>query len=262
MNEKPILFQGDMIRAILEGQKTATRRIVKPTVKGCTVGVYTQDGKVSSVVNVQEDGDPWTDIKCPYGQVGNRLWVRETFKVGAWRDQGQLRIAFDYRASPELVNTPWCYPPSSEQYTNQILKAVHELDKKGIEPVGGGPDRIYKWEAGKSPLNWKPSIFMPRWASRITLEITEIKVERLQDMDNDNAINEGINKYWVNYEDGGGYWNVPACWKNPDGKIIKQIQTEDIIEAFANLWDSINKKRGYSWESNPWVWVINFRVVK
>ena len=247
MKEKPILFQGDMIRAILEGRKTETRQIIKKQpMKG---------QKINTTLREMN--------KCPYGQVGDRLWVRETFKVGAWRDQGQLRIAFDYRASPELVNTPWCYPSSSKEYTNQILKAVLELDKKGIETVDGGPDRIYKWEAGKSPLNWKPSIFMPRWASRINLEITEIKVERVQDIGQRDVLNEGMT---LLTKDNGrtykfGMADSDGLPGNDDYGWQWQEWEVDHKKAFFKLWDSINKKRGYSWDSNPWVWVIKFRRI-
>ncbi len=245
MKEYPILFKGDMVRAILEGRKTETRRIVKPTVKGCTVGVYTTAGKVmlNDVVNVQEDGDPWTGIKCPYGQVGDRLWVRET-----WADtSGENGPMISYRAKGGcdrfLVNES--YPVDYSLYPKcNFTMWCTDL------------------RSGAKGHNWRPSIFMPRWASRITLEIIEISVERVQDMDNDNAISEGINEYWIDYDDGGGYWNVPALWTNPDGKIIKKIQTEDPIEAFSNLWDSINKKRGFGWDSNPWVWVVKFKRVE
>ena len=205
MNEKPILFQYDMIRAILKGRKTVTRRIIKPTVKGCTIGVYTQDGKVSSVVNVQEDGDPWTDIKCPYGQVGDRLWVRETF--------------FTFPSNDHLK-------PSEIPHT----ESIESMHKNDIDYLASP---IEYYNRGRI----RQSIFMPRWASRITLGITEIKIERVQDIEIRGIQNEGI--------------RVP----------ILVDSTEPLVNAYITLWDSINKKRGFGWDSNPWVWVIKFKRI-
>ena len=167
MKERPIIFKGEMVKAILDGRKTQTRRVVK-NVEDLTV--FFRDDKF---------GCPF---KCPYGKPGDRLWVRET-----WAD----------------VNT-------SE-----------------------GPAICYRAD-GDVQIIWRSSIYMPRWASRITLKILDIRVERLQDISEKDAIAEGIQ---------------PSDYAKPKA-------------AFMRLWDSINaKKPGKSWKDNPWVWVIEFSRV-
>lgn len=162
MKEKPILFSGDMVRAILSGKKTQTRRTVKDSIHGMCETLL-PDSMILPL--------------CPYGKVGDQLWVRETF--------GKLYELFVYRSD---------YPPG------------------GKPPVKG-------WK-------WKPSIFMPRAASRIQLEITNIRIERLHDITNEDAMAEGVS----------------GC-----------------IE-FSALWKSINGPASYY--DNPWVWVINFKIYK
>lgn len=202
MNERPIIMGAESVRAILEGRKTQTRRVIKPSVNGCTVGVYTAYNPpiVTDVVNVDKDGDPYEDIFCPYGKVGDRLWVRETFKI----------------AEGVTIN--------------------------GIAPV------IYKADCSGFALanidNWKSPLFMPRWASRITLEITDIRVERVQDISICEAIDEGIPSQGVEFDPKHGSRFV------------------DVVPEYKRLWDSLNAKRGYPWEKNPWVWVISFKVVQ
>jgi hypothetical protein len=140
--------------------------------------------------------------KCPYGQVGDRLWVRETFCVLAGDEGLDYTV---YKAEPE-----------HEKYMADLIKDGHKV-------------------------KWHPSIFMPRWASRITLEITGIRVQRIQEISEADAITEGalleITKYGLTME----YQNH--------------------IEPFCELWDDINFKRGYSWESNPWVWALEFKRI-
>jgi hypothetical protein len=171
-NEKPILFSAPMVRAILEGRKTMTRRVVKPQPE-----------------SDQDDGHAGLIQDCPYGQPGDRLWVRETFSTDGCA----------------------CYEPCfcpSVWYKADDLSEDKELQPK-----------------------WCPSIFMPRWASRIILEVTGVRVERLQEITNAGALAEGI-------EPSG----VPRTY----------------VGDFAALWDSLNAKRGYGWDTNPWVWVIGF----
>ncbi len=224
MKESPVLFNSDMVRAILEGQKTETRRVIKPQPYIDQECGSLPPGKYwfwRTKTNVW-GGFEWTEnqleneiseyIKCPYGQIRDRLWVKETICI-----------------YPDGNGNPVC-----------VYKAT---DKK--------PDTDL----------WTPSIYMPRTASRITLEITEIKVGRVQEIDNDGATEEGISQYFVDCNE-DGYWDVPAHWKNPDGKIIKRVQADSPVEAFCNLWDSIYKKRGFSWESNPWVWCIKFKRIE
>ena len=181
MKEHPIIFSTDMVRAILDGKKTMTRRVIK---------------NPERYEHIRE-----CDFCCPYGQVGDRLWVRETLVITGGR--GSEYVA--YKADG------------------------YELDK------------------GIFPEKWRPSIFMPRWASRITLEITEVRVERVQEITEEDAIKEGICVV-DNTEDG--------IYSSPNYPDIHR-------DIFMYLWDSLNTKRGYGWEVNPWVWVIEFkRVIK
>jgi len=200
MNEKPILFSGPMVRAILEGRKTQTRRIVKPQPFDGVVYCNAAPGWAQPYV---DDGGMYgPPIECPYGEPGARLWVRET-----WRDQPG---AIEYRA-----------------------------DTCNDGPADGSAD-------AESP-KWRPSIFMPRAASRITLEITAIRVERLQDITEEDAEAEGIEREFrtvVMRPDGGPDYHIPLSYRG----------------GIANKWDEINGKRA-SWDSNPWVWVVEFNLV-
>lgn len=201
IKEKPILFSGPMIRAILDGRKTQTRRVIKPSIKGCTVGAYTNGQKRVEPVNVQEDGDPWTDIKCPYGLIGDGLWVRETFNSG------------------------WC--------DHTIYKA----------DGGSAKDAGYS----KEP-KWTPSIHMKRIYSRINLEITDIRVEQLQDITEEDAKAEGM--------------EAVKAGQGEDSEPIKTYRT-----GFVYVWNSINGEPradglDISWKANPWVWVVTFKKEK
>jgi hypothetical protein len=200
MTERPILFSGDMVRAILNGSKTQMRRVVKPQPLG---GVRHSPFFPSGLEDVHG-----REIKSKYGIPGDRLWVRETFYVQAmlWAD--------DHGPQP-------------------------------VHYVASTPDRrqVEDYVA-------KPSIHMPRWASRITLEITGVRIERVQQISEDDAKKEGA--IWfdgrpVNHH---GWRHTSTCCLHPSARA-----------SFAFLWDSINAKRGYGWEVNQWVWVIDFARV-
>jgi hypothetical protein len=216
MKERPIIFNSEMVRAILKGEKTQTRRVMKSpppedmSVDSIQVGWYypiaiDKDGNEEPgelVFGAYDEDGEW-GAKCPYGAWGDELWVRETwFTCNKYDDVAPSKI-MDIADNPPHV---W-YPAS------------HWLD--------GSTDEQWKKEMqGKR----RPSIFMPRWASRIQLRIVKVWVERVQDIADPQA--EGV-----------GYW---GC---------------DTIEVFEDLWDSINAKRGFSFASNPWVWAVEFEVV-
>lgn len=211
MKERPILFSGPMVRAILEGRKTQTRRVIKPQ----PFDFYDRDG----IVMDRYKGE----IHCPYGTLGDRLWVRETF---------QLPICFEEMSPSEVgkkcvdsgYRSPWAPIKYGADGDDKFLEMIHDF--------GGA------W--GKNRV----SIHMPRWASRITLEITGVKVERLNEISEQDAIAEGIipiGKSWFNY-----YENADEPFCGEDAPIV----------SYQSLWESING-RG-SWASNPWVWVIEF----
>ncbi len=183
VKERPILFSEPMVRAILAGQKTQTRRVVDLS-KGWDVGPN-YAGECWPVRKVKNE---LVRMRCPYGQVGERLWVRET----------------------------------------------HYVERAGYQD---GSDRfiLYKATDDHAPVSkWTPSIHMPRWASRINLEIVGVDVERLKDIKDLDAIAEGVR-----------FAGVPASLTDRG--------------AFAKLWESINGPG--SWDTNPWVWVVVFKKV-
>jgi hypothetical protein len=199
MKERPILFSAPMVRAILEGQKTQTRRIVKQRIIPVVDECFRVNGKWCNKTFDYDLG-----ALCPYGQPEDRLWVRETFGFG-----------FNGAGSDCVV-----YSADNKSY-----HADYAAKKTSAEST---------FPAGVKKL--KPSIFMPRWASRITLEIVSIRVERLQDIDDSAAGKEGVEFF---------KYTGPYC---DSGKLI-----------FKQLWESINGSG--SWAINPWVWVIEFRRV-
>jgi len=209
MIEKPILFNTEMVKAILAGKKTQTRRVVKPQPKweesptfidGFWCGRYTCFPGNPDEPNVVL----FDTMKSKYN-VGDRLWVRETFSYCIGSE------SFVYRADDHRAN----------------------------DPVVSGT------------IKWKPSIFMPRKVSRINLRITDVRIERLQRLTYENAIAEGI--LHRTGEIFGIDWYA--------GYIGAEWRTDPII-AFRDLWDSINGKRGYGWNKNPWVWVVEFEAVE
>lgn len=263
--DRPILFSAPMVRALLEGRKTQTRRIL-----GNLDVFRLPDGSEAPVSCLQVDGEalPRVSIgrvltgKKLKAAVGDRLWVREAWKPGAWRDDG--RIAIDYRASPEMTNTPWCSLPNTIDWPNLHRLWTDELLAGGFRPNSNG---FHHWEAGQSPLKWRPSIFMPRWASRITLEVADVRVQRLQDISEADAIAEGIYCSTLGAErdmldDADGWAEMPD-----DTPIYFPSDDEDdhlytsSQMAFHELWDRINDDRGYGSRKNPWVSAYTFHVI-
>lgn len=204
MKERPILFSGEMVRAILDGRKTQTRRLIRLP-PGYEHGeVYGYEGSHNGRHFLACDPGPSRAIPCPYGAPGDRLWVRET-----WRD-GQYAIGREW-----------------------------DFDDR----VGYRASFV-----GDPALKWKPSIHMPRWASRLTLEVVSVRVERLQDISEADALAEGI-------QDGGCNNCGESSHPNPCGCADPEPL---YVDAFAWLWNSINGKR-MPWVLNPWVWVVTFK---
>ena len=206
----PILFKGRLVREILAGNKTQTRRIMRKQ------PVMRHEGK--SIIDVESVGydSKFEDatgrqFKSPYGAVGHKLWVRENFCV------------------PALSGAPYGHAA----YNMDYLYAADD----GREFHFG----MRNWFQHNNEFNWKPSIHMPRDASRISLLVRRVGCERLQDIDNDDALAEGV-----------------SC----DGEKYRSP-----VDAFAELWDSVNKGRtdgddnGVGWIDNPWVWVVEFEVI-
>ncbi len=195
--EKPILFSGPMVRAILEGRKTQTRRAVPSS------RVYEMNACIRHY---------------PYGRAGDRLWVRET-----WAETTNVERLSNWPDRPHI--------PGERSDDGYLFDAViWRADGEWAWCDGDG------FDTEKSYL--KPSIHMPRTACRLLLDVKAIRVERLQDISENDAIAEGV--------DAISLADVPrqATWgPRPD---------------FAQLWDSINEKRGFGWATNPWVWIIEF----
>jgi hypothetical protein len=195
MKERPILFSGPMVRAILEGRKTQTRRVVKRQGDMEFDPADPHFGPYWLSYATEADGED-AKVRCPYGVPGDRLWVRETFAENAGTAGGIV-----YRAD-----------------VGDSCHGVARLDLKCQE-----------WTHHVD--RWRPSIFMPRRFSRILLEITGVRVERLQDISDDDCRAEGYDRSHA----------FPREW-------------------FARLWASINGPG--SWAANPWVWVVSFRRVE
>lgn len=207
MKERPILFSGPMVRAILDGRKTVTRRVVKPQPQ--RVGTYTRDGQEVDWVELDEDGDPVdSELRCPYGMPGDRLWVRETWGV----DHLSMAAGIP-KATPEWLPDEGVLYRADGDCCEQI-------------PECQCADTTF-------PL-WRPSIHMPRWASRILLEVVSVRVERLQEITVEDAAREGVS-----------------------------LRSEcSVGDNFRALWDEINAGRGFAWASNPWVWRVEFRRIE
>lgn len=231
MKERPILFSGPMVRAILEGRKSQTRRAIKAPAAIASIRHWL------GTEWYRYDGDGRRDIaiNCPYGQPGDRLWVRETFYCDhifypdgtpdsvMWREIDGQRVPI----------------PLEEKRAEMLENMYYRAD--------GEPE----FEQQEGPIPWRPSIHMPRWASRILREVTGVRVERLQDISERDVEAEGWNVSDPGHGNGGAVWSYP-------GRTDKTFQSAR--EAFAFGWGSINGHD--SWDANPWVWVIEFRLVE
>jgi hypothetical protein len=208
--ERPILFSAPMVRAILDGKKTQTRRALRIQ----PIDVLPVNGNKAGIEWVglmQREPEPKGLVfNCKFGKPGDRLWVRETFAIVP-------RTA--YRCSEGVQQT--------------------------LRPDDDHDAAIYRsgWERSKSGFVWRPSIFMPRWASRITLEIVSVRVERLQNISQADAIAEGS----------------PPSHPSID-RISREYGHPDFTRSwYAQLWEQINGAG--SWEKNPFVWVVEFKIV-
>jgi hypothetical protein len=217
--ERPILFSGPMVRAILAGEKTQTRRVVRPQPENNHCATHYEYGGDFKPRVIFMGGGEREVVNCPYGQPGGRLWVRETCRFYFDGDDYQIQ----YRADDALGR--FIPEPEEGEAHEQAMRWIERAQWGECEP--GGTEAV---------TAWRPSIHVPRWASRITLEVTEVRVERLQEMDKRDEHGQSIGR------DG---WHEGFRCPNP-------------MAAFIQGWDELNGKRGYSWESNPWVWVVEF----
>lgn len=221
--ERPIIFNGAMVRAILDDRKTQTRRLVTLR-EFCRSPLSGYDWHFRDRCGCWNDvSTEWLLLRCPYGKVGDKLWVRETFCV---EDDGKI---------------------------------VYRADGAGISSLS------------YLAKTWRPSIHMPRWASRITLQITGIRVERVQDINQHDALCEGVPRsedfpiepfstYWCPICSGAGTVGGVARsrgdqfgWTDMD---CDECNTPQKI--FRNMWNYLYAEKRQGWYENPWVWVISF----
>lgn len=218
MKERPILFSAPMVRAILSGQKTLTRRAYKVGNGGVWPNLNDRPGMQQATRN------------CPYGQPRDRLWVRETWGVVShtWDKDGNMVSWPPDRSATAIREMPF----GGGYYNGHVIYAADGPHEWAGDDDGSGEPRSA----------WHPSIHMPRAASRITLEVTGVRVERLQDISEADAIAEGIEKHTT------GLW-LP-CREEGKANIDPRL-------AYRDLWESINGPG--SWDKNPWVWAIAFQ---
>jgi hypothetical protein len=230
MKERPIIMGAESVRAILEGRKTQTRRVVNPqpsVTYHWSGDAYEEGGMLKAILPAKPSIHFNYMPKCSYGSIGDRLWVRETAII-----------------SPKNFDDKrFCNSTDNEGDARIVQYLATSPCTDGAKFYGLKP---------KSPL------FMPRWASRITLEITDIRVEMVQDITEEGAIAEGVEfgscweeQFGEGYCTGEGWMD----YKNAD------YGCSTPKESYKTLWNSLNAKRGYSWEKNPWVWAITFKVV-
>lgn len=242
VQERPILFKGEMVRAILEGRKTQTRRVVKPQPD--------KDGGWKGCTSI---GDHNIDEFCPYGQLGDRLWVRETWRIVGWWEGEPYWIEYKDGTRKEEPGDSLDY--DEDKYAELSMQCDNDCMDAGLKTDEDGAYHIP--EEQEVPTRWRPSIFMPRWASRLTLEITGLRVERLQEISDADVAAEGVSV--VFHEPGKFGIENPCATGNvelPNGHHVYSTARG----CFAALWDSINGKK-HPWESNPWVWVISFNKI-
>lgn len=192
MKERPILFSSSMVRAILDGSKTQTRRVVKQD----------REGLLDCEPHPAWDAF-WQCVACPYGKPGDRLWVRETFAI---------------------------VPRTAYARSDGVQQTLRPDDDHDAAIYRAG------WDRSNGGFRWRPSIHMPRWASRILLEIADVRVERLQDISEADAKAEGAHNHKYN--------GLDLAY----------------ARAYSDLWESINGPD--SWAANPWVWVVEFRRIE
>lgn len=246
--ERPIIFSGEMVRAILDGKKTMTRRVVND--------FYVHDLEIASgfvegstkksnigkfcFANQYPNSGALRDaeyVKCSYGKVGDRLWVRETWIQG-----------YD----DPLIE--------SEGDDKNAVSIIYKADGKE-EYRSCSAETAENWgdfSADNEMVGFKSPIHMPRWASRILLEITDIRVERLQDISEVDAVKEGVKSWQVNCSHNG----LKTVYKDYSDIHNDVITYNNPIASFKTLWDTLNAKKDYPFSRNPWVWVVEFKVVE
>lgn len=249
MTERPIIFNDEMVQALLDGRKTQTRRVIKiPTssMLGCKGLDYMLVDDHSPMTGEAgwfgwvkgESIEPYR-LNCPHGVPGDRLWVREVFCMEhSLEGLGEIKPHTDGRPHLEVdggfeFGSHWEQP-----------------HYRATDPT---PDLCYEDQEEEGPhCRWSSPFYLPRWASRILLEVTGVRVERVRDISEEDAEAEG-----------GGQTMEEGFQEAMQGNPYEPTPVDTGRGKFAKLWDSIAKDRpGRTWAENPWVWVITFKVIK
>jgi hypothetical protein len=223
MSERPILFSSAMVRALLAGRKTQTRRLIKPQPTSQTVSWGCIGGQGFGFIFCDKV------VRCPHGARGDRLWVKETWSSD-YKDH--------YPCDPV-----WYAADDDRKHDIEVRDGVRGIESDAKDPITGKHVFV--------PFKWRPSIFMPRERSRITLKITEVRVERLKQISAYDCIAEGIEPIAPQPVPGITLFRDYGDPKDAGGRAAR--------ESYHSLWESINGAG--SWETNPWVWVISFAKI-
>lgn len=247
-NEHPVVFTTAEVKATLDGLKTQ-HRVPCLTQEQAQAGFnfdFSAEGDAAIFLKVVDD-EVVDDllVDCPFGKDGDRLWVKEEWRIGAW-DHDTHRFAIDYKASPELTNTPWLRTSEDDLVNQECFykfwsETVDELNKKGFKTYEDGH---YYWPAGQAPLKWRSADSMPRWASRLLLETTDIHIEHVREINGKAAYAEGCP-------------NPPANAYHPSNR---GYANRNAIAWFAEGWESKHGEDSYL--SNSWVWVDEFKKIE
>lgn len=237
---KPILFNTDMVKAILDGRKSVTRRICKDANEYTVpdMSFHDADKRTYAVHNYadKEHTDKLSIVEriCPICP-GDHMYVRETWRIGAWNLDKQS-IAVDYATGD--CRREWVPVIEKDRFVKYVIQSEEDTVDAGLaEPT---------WKVGEAPTRWRPSIHMPKEAARIFLRVTDVRVERLHAMTLDDFLAEGV-------------VIRPEAFNDPENAYW---QARNI---FSNIWDSTIPKKDrdkYGWDASPWVWVIQFERVE
>jgi len=243
MNNHPILFDTEMVGAVLDGRKTQMRRVIKPQ------PILLPDGwKWKNTIFHTHGLSEILNASC---KEGNTRWAQEPWRVCGWWPGEPLLIEYKDGVIRECDSAMPCEETRYAEWEELMwIQSTDDCKKAGMVAV---EDEAFYWSDGVErdiPTRWRASIYMPRWVSRLALNVVAVRAERLQAISETDAQQSGIDKmlnsnYWKHCCYAGAY-----CYGTSSAK-----------SSFSKLWDSINARRGFSWHSNPWVWVIEFKVL-
>jgi hypothetical protein len=267
--ERPIIMSSDSVRAIIANTKTQTRRICKPA--HCehdgSAGAVHRDGSGKGWVAWWPDAMTAEQTKelypgnegfrCPYGTIGDVLYCKEKWRISSWwLEEPELQIGYADGKTKLWIMTDEEFEKYHERF---VVDCTDDCIKAGLET---GSDGCFISPGGDYPTRWRSSVYMPKACARAWLRITDIRVERLQDISVEDAIAEGImipvdenGKMLIQIT--GNYLPVDYTEK----KYTESSDSEIIRAHFAATWDSLNAKRGYPWADNCWIWALTFERI-